>query len=85
MQTVKSTINLPQDTMNQVKELVASKEFSSVTEVIKIGIELVLREKRREWYESEMENAWLDKDFKERTLSCQNDLDAIETEVDEEW
>ncbi len=85
MQTVKSTINLPQVTMDQVKELVASKEFSSVTEVIKTGIELVLREKRKEWYESEMQNAWSDDNFKERTLSCQKDLDSIDEGVAELW
>lgn len=85
MQTVKSTINIPLDTMDQMRELVTTKEFASITEIIKIGIDMVISEKRREWYEAEMKHAWNDDDFRSRTLSCQSELDAIDLGVDEEW
>ena len=82
---VKSTINISVNNFNSLKELVSTKEIGSMTEGINLGIEMLIKEKRRESYAKQMEAAARDKEFLKRTLEVQKEFDKIDTGVSEEW
>ena len=85
MQYIKTTINLKSEYKKQLNELVDRKIIASTTDGINQGIELLLKEKKKQQYINEMEKAALDKSFIERTMNSQNEFDAIEMENFEEW
>ncbi len=85
MTTVKSTIHISQDIMNEVKALVALNVLSSITEATNEGLSLLLKEKRKEAYALEMKEASKDADFMQRTLSTHEEFDKIDHEVMGEW
>ena len=85
MQYIKTTINIKSEYKQQLNELVDRKIIASTTDGINQGIELLLKEKKKQQYINEMEKAALDKSFIERTMNSQNEFDAIEMENFEEW
>ena len=82
---VKSTINISAINFEELKSLVSEQAISSMTEGINLGIEMLIKEKRREIYQKEMSEAANDKDFLDRTLNSQHDFDQIDTEVSGQW
>ena len=82
---VKSTINITSNNFEALKALVNEKAISSMTEGINLGVELLVKEKRREMYKKQMEEAAKDKSFLERTISVQKEFDKIDMEVSGEW
>ena len=82
---VKSTINITLVNFEELKELVSKNVISSMTEGINLGVEMLIKEKRRELYAKKMAEAAKDKDFLERTLGSQRDFDRIESEVSGQW
>jgi len=82
---VKSTINISTVNFEELKSLVSEQAISSMTEGINLGIEMLIKEKRREMYQKQMAEAANDKDFLDRTLNSQHDFDQIDTEVSGQW
>lgn len=82
---VKSTINITLVNFEELKELVSKNVISSMTEGINLGVEMLIKEKRRELYVKKMAEAAKDKAFLERTLGSQRDFDRIESEVSGQW
>ena len=82
---VKSTINITSNNFEALKTLVNEKAISSMTEGINLGVELLVKEKRREMYKKQMEEAAKDKSFIKRTTEVQNEFDKIDMEVSGEW
>ena len=82
---VKSTINITSNNFEALKALVNEKAISSMTEGINLGVELLVKEKRREMYKKQMEEAAKDKRFIKRTTEVQNEFDKIDMEVSGEW
>ena len=82
---VKSTINITSNNFEALKALVNEKAISSMTEGINLGVELLVKEKRREMYKKQMEEASKDKSFLKRTTEVQNEFDKIDMEVSGEW
>ena len=78
---VKSTINITLVNFEELKELVSKNVISSMTEGINLGVEMLIKEKRRELYAKKMAEAAKDKAFLERTLGSQRDFDRIESEA----
>lgn len=85
MQVIKTTINLKFKHKQQLNELIEKKIIVSTTDGINQAIELFIKEKKKQIYISEMQEAAQDKSFIERTMNSQNDFDAIETEKLGEW
>lgn len=85
METVRSTVSVSKDLMQQIKQLICSQEFSSITEAINMGLSLLIKEKRKEQYMTQMKIARSDNDFLTRTMLCQSEFDSIETGVSGEW
>lgn len=82
---VKSTINITSNNFEALKALVSEKAISSMTEGINLGLELLIKEKRREMYKKQMEEAAKDKNFLARTIEVQKEFDKIDAEVSGEW
>ena len=82
---IKSTINISANNFDELKKLVADKVISSMTEGINLGIEMLIKEKKRELYYKQMEEASKDKDYIERTLGVQKEFDKIDKGVPGEW
>lgn len=85
MNAVKSTVNLNKYYKEQLEELVRLNLLSSVTEGVNLAIENFVKEKNRELYAKQMEEAVNDRDFMERTLTAQKDFDKIDEEDFGEW
>lgn len=85
MNAVKSTVNLNKYYKEQLEELVRLNLLSSVTEGINLAIENFVKEKNRELYAKQMEEAANDREFMERTLTAQKDFDKIDDEDFGEW
>ena len=85
MNAVKSTVNLNKYYKEQLEELVRLNLLSSVTEGINLAIENFVKEKNRELYAKQMEEAANDREFMERTLTAQKDFDKIDEEDFGEW
>lgn len=85
MIAVKSTVNLNKYYKEQLEELVRLNLLSSVTEGVNLAIENFVKDKNRELYAKQMEEAVKDCEFMERTLSAQNDFDKIENGDLGEW
>ncbi len=85
MITVKSTININKYYKEQLEELVRLNLVSSITEGVNLAIEKFIKDKKKEIYAKQMEEAGKDCDFLSRTLSAQNDFEKIENEVLNEW
>lgn len=75
---VKTTVNISLANYIELKELVSKNVISSMTEGINLGVEMLIKEKRRELYAKKMAEAAKDKAFLERTLGSQRDFDRIE-------
>ena len=75
---VKSTIFISIKNFEDLKKLVFQQAISSMTEGINMGIEMLVREKRRELYQKQMSEAAHDKDYMDRTLNSQHDFDNID-------
>ncbi len=85
MSTVKSTININSEYMDELKFLVSKNIITSLTEGINQSLELFIKEKKKELYEKQLAAAANDKDFLERTLGCQSDFDKKENGAPGEW
>ena len=85
MNAVKSTVNLNKYYKEKLEELVRLNLLSSVTEGINLAIENFVKEKNRELYAKQMEEAANDREFMERTLTAQKDFDKIDDEDFGEW
>lgn len=82
---VKSTINISSVNFEELKNLVSENVISSMTEGINLGVEMLIKEKRKELYAKQMSEAAKDKAFLERTLAAQRDFDKIDAEVSGHW
>lgn len=82
---VKSTINISSVNFEELKNLVSENVISSMTEGINLGVEMLIKEKRKELYAKQMAEAAKDKAFLERTLGAQRDFDKIDAEVSGQW
>jgi len=85
MSTVKSTINIDKYYKEQLEDLVKKNVLSSLTEGINLAIEKFVKEKQKEIYDKQMQEAARDADFMERTLSSQLDFEKVDTGAYEEW
>ena len=83
--TVKSTVNIQTAYFEELKNLVSEKAIASMTEGINLGIGMLIREKRKETYMKQMEEAAKDRDFIERTMKAQCEFDKIDAEVSGQW
>ena len=82
---VKSTINISAQNFEELKKLVCEQAISSMTEGINMGIEMLVKEKRRELYQKQMSEAANDKDYIDRTMNTQREFDKIDMEVSGQW
>jgi len=80
--TVKSTVNLNTYYKEQLEYLVQINELSSVTEGINLAIEQFVKEKQKELYAKQMQQAAQDQDFVKRTMGTQSEFTYADLEVD---
>ena len=85
MSTVKSTININKYYKEQLEVLVKQNVLSSLTEGINLAIEIFVKEKQKEIYNKQMQEAACDTEFMKRTISSQIDFEKIDIEVHGEW
>jgi hypothetical protein len=85
MKTVKSTVNINKENMDNLKKLVSEKVITSLTDGINEGLDMLIKSKKKELYAKQLEAAAKDKNFLERTLTCQREFDNIESGAPGEW
>ena len=82
---VKYTTVLPAECVAVLKQLVSDKVIMSVNHGIRCAVEQFISQKRKELYYLQMQEASKDKDFVERTMSSQNDFEAVDSVEVAEW
>ena len=85
MKTTRFTATLPEEYLEQLKEMTETNEIPSINFAIREAIELYIKEVKKAKYEALMEEAANDKEFLERTCECENDFKYADSEVPEEW
>lgn len=85
MQAVKSTININSELKKQLETLVAQNYAGSFTDAVNSAIALYIKTINKELYAKQMEEAKLDKDFIERTVSSQEAFINADAEEIGEW
>lgn len=83
--TVKSTININKDYLDELKLLISENRLSSLTEGINNAIAMYLSFERKKRYYTAMEEAGKDDAFINRTMDSQAFFDSMETEPDSKW
>lgn len=85
MSIVKSSVNISKANMDDLKLLVSQNMIASLTDGVNQGLELLIKAKKKELYAKQLAAAVKDKNFMERTLTCQRDFDNIENGTPGEW
>jgi len=83
--SVKYTAVLPNEYVNELRELTAKKIIPSVNYGIKKAVGKYLEQEKKEMYRKSMEEAANDPDFMKRTLDAQKDFTFVDCEVGGEW
>ena len=83
--TIRYTATLPLDSVNKLRGLAKEKKIPSVNYAINAALDMYIREHKAAEYESQMKDASQDKAFLSRTMSCADDFNAIDGEVDGKW
>lgn len=76
--TIEYTVNITSANYEKLKALVDEKEIASINEGIDLGIEMLIKEKRREMYKRKMEEAAKDIGFMNRTTSVSREFEKTD-------
>ena len=83
--TIRYTATLPLDHVNELRSLAREKKIPSVNYAITVALDMYISAQKAAQYETQMKNAGQDKAFLSRTMSCIDDFNAIDSEVDGKW
>ena len=84
-ETVKYTMVLPKECLDELKVLTERKVIPSVSQGIRRAVEDFVAIQKRQAYEGLMKDAAVDTEFIRRTMDTQNDFAAVDAEGEEAW
>lgn len=82
---VKFTIVLPKTMLSELKELSQNDLIPSINQGIQGAILTLLKEKKREQYLQQMQEASKDSAFLKRTNTTQSAFENSDVEIDDSW
>lgn len=83
--SVKYTMVIPKDCLDDLKELSEKKIIPSVSQGIRLAVEDFVAAQRRRQYEISMRDAATDLAFIKRTMDSQTDFSAVDAEGHDPW
>ncbi len=82
---VKYTIVLPKTMLSELKELSQNDLIPSINQGIQGAIHTLLKEKKKEQYLQQMQEASKDSAFLKRTNTTQSAFENCDVEIDDSW
>ena len=83
--TIRYTATLPLTYVDELKELAKTKKIPSVNFAINKALDEYLKSQKAEHYAALMQEAGRDKAFLARTVGCNEDFYAVDSEVSGTW
>jgi len=83
--TIKYTVTLPEESLNELKAFTKNKVIPSVNFAVREAINVYIVQTKKELYEREMKEASKDKDFINRTIESNKDFSYLDSEVGDNW
>ena len=84
-ETTRYTATLPLSYINELRELAKAKKIPSVNFAIKKALDEYLKNQKAAQYYNLMKEAGHDQAFLDRTHRCEEDFNAIDSEVSGTW
>lgn len=83
--TVKYTVTLPEESLDELKTLTKNKVIPSVNFAVREAVNVYITQTKKELYEKQMKEAAKDKAFLSRTMESNKDFTFVDSEVDSNW
>ena len=83
--TIRYTATLPSTYVDELKDMAKAKKIPSVNFAINKALDEYLKSRKAEQYAALMKEAGQDKKFLARTISCNEDFCAVDSEVSGTW
>ena len=83
--TIKYTTVLPEPYVEELKQMAANRQISSVNQGIRLAVGRFIEDEKRTNYARAMREAALDPDYMARTAQVQEDFAALDAEEMGSW